>query len=190
MTDKVPNGTTPQSNSSRNGSLRELPDDISRPSNDEVPGMGIGDEPGRGMGDEVGSGKGIKAVPVLEVGIAIGIVRLPKRSRNSNRNRRRTSSLWTRTLRLKRVLNGVDLPQDGIDRNSGRRAAGSTVTNAPVTVAVPAIPGPVGLFVERDPPLSQPTRGRDAKKTRPRAYLPSCEAINTSPATASKPCAR
>ena len=113
------------------------------------------------------------------IGIDVGTLRPPKRSRNSNPNPLIISSWSARTTRFRRVWNMVGVKQNGLDRNTGRTAAGSTVTDADVTDADitdadvtdadVTVDGPVMLSVT--PLLSQPAMPREARRRNHEADL-------------------
>ena len=133
LTINVPDAGTPQPNCRRNGSELELPGAMTRPLNDDIPGIGIG--------GEVGSGTGTEKAAVLEVEISVGTLRWPKRSRNSNPTPLTISSPSARKRSVSPAWNGEAVKQNGPDRKTGRMTAGSTV----ITVLRPGVSvyGPV-----------------------------------------------
>jgi hypothetical protein len=121
LTTKVPDGATPQPNCRRNGTVLEVPAVMTKPLNDD-------EGPGIGTGDEVGSVTGTNELPVLEVGMSVGTLRRPRRSRNSNSNPRTDNSWSARKTSEKPAWKGDAVKHDGLRRKTGRTAAGSTVT--------------------------------------------------------------
>ena len=108
----VPSGMTPQPNVTMNG---DDPPAGKGVGNAAMPGIGTGDEDGiEGVADGEGNG------------ITVGNVRVPKRSTKWNLNPRTKKPPCRPTH--KRIEKGgrVKHPPEG--RNSGRTAAGSTVT--------------------------------------------------------------
>jgi len=149
LTRSVPAAGTPQSNTRKNGKVREAPAGMPTPPFDEMPGIGTGDElgivegPGSGTGMDVGIE--LDADAAVGIGNTCGTAKPPKRSVKLNLSPRAPSSKPPRIVMSRRTRNGGRPTQNRLGRNSGHTATGAAVSRDDSTTPVGAVTSTLSL---------------------------------------------